>query len=127
MAVALAIVYLTFFTAGEALHLLPGMGHFVETPSGICLWIGGATDQESLPLGDNSGPTVEAARSGLGQVLDTDECEICGFLALAASSVMIVCVLTFELLLGQAAVLLPVRLPSLLRSAYAARAPPCFL
>lgn len=126
MAIVLAVVYLTLFTAGEALHLLPGMGHFLETPSGICLWVGGSTEQEPLPWDNDGCPTFEMARHGLGQVLDADECEVCSFIALAASFLAIACVLTAELLSGQAAVFLPACAPLLSRKPYAARAPPCF-
>lgn len=77
LAVFIACLHLVQATAGEALHLLPGMGHFEEMPCGNCLWNGGADYRAQVPLPRDPAGEFRALGSVPGEVLGADECPIC--------------------------------------------------
>jgi hypothetical protein len=81
--IVLVCVHVALTTAGEALHLLPGLGHFESICGGVCMWVGAAEDCH--PPAESNLPGGAWSRLGdrPGEVRDGADCPICHLVSLA--------------------------------------------
>ncbi len=121
--VFLALVHLVCVTGGEALHMLPGLGHFEQTPSGRCYWNGGARDLP-LPIDVSPAGAWQAPSRAPGEVLGPDECPICVLVGLAWNQGEMVSVVDDGYFHGLVYVLPTSVVSQDTVAAYGARAPP---
>lgn len=124
-AAVLATLHLAFYTAGEALHWLPGMGHFEEMSCGVCVWNGAprqhdASDQPVEPEG-----SWKSQQEDPGQVLTLDDCPICQLTSVVFNQATTVCSVITLPTCGQVYLIAVPSAPSINVVAYGARAPPC--
>lgn len=103
LTVLLIAVLLIISLAGEALHLLPGMGHYVRMPSGKCLWLGASQGDEhdlNKPAPVGPGHAWETPKDKRGDILSEDECAICSLLSLSSDPCTVACWTPPTLLFG---------------------------
>jgi hypothetical protein len=83
LAIVLGAVHVTLTTVGEALHLLPGLGHFEGSPCGACLWAGAARHDHLSADAHAPGVAWAASDDESSNVFDDEECPICHLVSLA--------------------------------------------
>lgn len=125
LVVVLAAFHLGTYTAGEALHLLPGMGHFEEMPSGICVWNGAPRQDRALCCPVEPSDGWRSQEDQPGEVLGLDECPICHLTSLTFNRVLTTCSVIILPTCGQFYLTAAPSAPSFNVAAYGARAPPC--
>ena len=127
LTVLLIAVILTISLAGEALHLLPGMGHYVCMPNGHCLWLG-ISQSDGHDLGESDSPESGHAwnvpKDPKGRILSEDECAICNLLTLRFKPCVVICEAPPSLLLGTLDIYQTAFILSGEVSLHGARAPP---
>lgn len=117
-------LHLAVSVGGEALHYIPGMGHFEEMSCGVCVWKGAPRHDPAPwhPLAPD-GELGQPERSP-GEVLGADECPICHLISQAGDRARAVCWLPALEFLGSSHVLAPPAVAAACVSPYGARAPP---
>ena len=111
LAIALASLHLLLTTVGEALHFLPGMGHYEQMPCGVCLWLGAGHDDmpscEDLPVDSEHAAIARGHGQDTDEILGEDECPICHLVSMAYARNAAVCWLSPLTLCGEAHAVLP--------------------